>query len=103
MDIPMLDDEEFEQVGTLMSDGARATKKYRETHGVPLSGLGVGGFFVRAREEYRRITGFDESNHNAIWHHRISLYGPPCSSCGKPLRTPQAKACAACGAYRDAI
>jgi hypothetical protein len=28
--------------------------------------------------------------------------GPPCPSCGTPLRTPQAKLCAECGANRDA-
>ena len=41
--------------------------------------------------EYERITGFHEGNPNAIWHHRIALYGPPCSHCGKPLRTPKAR------------
>ncbi len=46
---------------------------------------------------YVRITGYVETNPAAVWHHRLALYGPPCSSCGKPLRTPKAKLCAACG------
>jgi hypothetical protein len=50
---------------------------------------------------YNRITGFGETNVNAVFHHRISLYGPPCETCGKPLRTPQATFCAACGKKRS--
>ena len=46
--------------------------------------------------EYCRITGFKETNVNALWHHQTYLYGPPCRYCGKPLRTPQAKLCGAC-------
>jgi hypothetical protein len=48
-------------------------------------------------EKYREITGFDETNYLAIFNHRISIYGDPCKSCGKPLRTPVAAFCAACG------
>jgi hypothetical protein len=44
------------------------------------------------------MTGLRETNINAIWHHRIAEYGPPCGACGKPLRTPKARLCAACGA-----
>jgi hypothetical protein len=51
-----------------------------------------------ALARYFEITGFRETNPNAIWHHRLSLFGPPCASCGKLLRTPRAKLCAACGA-----
>lgn len=54
-----------------------------------------------ALELYRRLTGFHETNIDAIWHHRVSLYGPPCTNCGKPLRTPQAGYCPACGARRE--
>ena len=47
-------------------------------------------------ELYFRVTGLRETNINAVWHHRLSIYGPPCGWCGKPLRTPKAKLCAAC-------
>ena len=50
---------------------------------------------------YQLFTGVPETNPNAVWHHVASLYGPPCRACGKPLRTPVAKLCAACGAYVD--
>jgi hypothetical protein len=46
--------------------------------------------------EYERITGMHETNPNAIQHHRLSLYGPPCGYCGKPLRTPHAEFCGNC-------
>jgi hypothetical protein len=50
---------------------------------------------------YNKITGFDETNPNAIWHHRLSLFGPPCRTCGKPFRTPRAKLCVVCGSTRE--
>jgi hypothetical protein len=46
---------------------------------------------------YRHLTGFDETNMNAVFHHRIALYGPSCKRCSVPLRTPKARFCAACG------
>lgn len=47
---------------------------------------------------YESITGFKETNVNAIWHHRASSFGPTCNNCKKPLRTPKANFCAECGA-----
>jgi hypothetical protein len=48
-------------------------------------------------QRYFEVTGFEETNANAIWHHQLKQLGPPCRNCGKPLRTPRAKLCAACG------
>lgn len=53
--------------------------------------------FGPVREAYAEITGVAGMHHNAILHHRIALYGQPCDSCGKPLRTSKASFCAACG------
>lgn len=50
---------------------------------------------------YTLFTGVAEENPNAVWHHVASLYGPPCPHCAKPLRTPAARWCAACGEWRD--
>lgn len=55
---------------------------------------GVPGEQVLA--EFERITGYKERNPAAIWHHRMALYGPPCRSCEKPLRTPRATLCGSC-------
>lgn len=62
--------------------------------------LGGGNDRARILTRYHELTGFAETNSNAVWHHVIALYGPPCAHCGKPLRTPRARLCAACGAQR---
>lgn len=46
---------------------------------------------------YEMFTGMRETVANAIWHHVASQYGSPCPACGKPLRTPRARLCPACG------
>jgi hypothetical protein len=97
MDIPMLDDEEFEPISRLYSECIKSTKEHRKKYGLPLSGVPVKQLFSPVCEAYSRLTGFEETSANAIMHHRISLYGPPCPQCGKPFRTPKASFCAACG------
>jgi hypothetical protein len=96
-DMPMLDEDEFAEVSALLSLGIRGIQLERETTGAPLSAIPLSQHFNRALDEYERITGFRETNANAIWHHRLSLYGSPCPACSKPLRTPQARFCPACG------
>ena len=49
---------------------------------------------------YTLFTGEPETVANAVWHHVASQYGPPCEHCGKPLRTPRARWCPACGGWR---
>ena len=77
-EMPMLEEHEFRQVVSKGKPGA-----------LPLD-------FTSMLDEYERVTGYRETNPNAIYHHRLSIYGPPCVNCGKPLRTPQAKLCGAC-------
>ena len=78
----MLDDDEYRRVM-----GVRGTGKEGDIQEKMFGPMLV---------EYERITGFRETNPIAIFHHRISDYGPLCSSCGKPLRTPRAKLCGHC-------
>lgn len=68
----MLDNEEFKRVASFYAKGPEGDIQTR------LFGAVVQG--------YERITGFRESNPNAIYHHCIALYGPACRYCGRPLR-----------------
>jgi hypothetical protein len=81
LEIPMLDEAEFRQVGKF---GKRIPGETLEEEFAPFL------------HEYERMTGFHETNFNAIYHHRLSLYGPPSQNCEKPLRSPKAKLCGAC-------
>jgi len=82
-EMPMLDDDEYRQVLALRPTGKGGSES-------------LNAMFIPMLAEYERITGFRETNPNAVFHHRLSEYGPPCRHCGKPLRTPQAKFCGHC-------
>ncbi|HEX6705213.1 MAG TPA: hypothetical protein VF169_10665 [Albitalea sp.] len=99
MDLPMLTEEEWALVAPHLTNGIEQIKRYREQHGCSLAEAHK-AFGQKALAIYAQITGFDETNANALFHHRLSIYGPPCHACGKPLRTPQAKYCAMCSAER---
>jgi len=90
----MLDEEEYHRIWHLYGECMHRLKD-----GVSADGRAptIDELFEPLRAEYERITGMANCHHNAIMHHRISSYGPPCSACGKPLRTPRASFCAACG------
>ncbi len=101
----MLEGDEIEQVWAehhrgLVSVGPELIRRIYEQYAGDQEGLYQRLEFERewggVLREYERITGFHETNPMALYHHRIDKYGPPCRSCGKPLRTPDAKLCGAC-------
>jgi ATP phosphoribosyltransferase regulatory subunit HisZ len=96
----MLTEEEWQVVSPHLGNAIEQIKRYREEHGCSLAEATAKGLGQRALEMYEEITGFKETNPNALFHHRLSMYGPPCHVCGKPLRTPQARYCAMCSAER---
>ena len=100
LNIPMLTEEEWQEVSPSLFNAVAQIKQYRETHQCSLAEANAKGFGQQALLAYERITGFKETNPNALYHHRLSVYGPPCHACGKPLRTPQARYCAMCSAVR---
>jgi hypothetical protein len=97
MEVPMLDEGEFAIVEKLYLEGMKATKEFRPRHNLSLGKSSIEERFRPVRNAYEQITGISEANHNAILHHRLSIYGSPCKRCQKPLRTPEASFCAACG------
>ncbi|RKP46313.1 hypothetical protein D7Z26_24885 [Cohnella endophytica] len=95
--MPMLDEGEYAWIHNLYGDSMKATKEFRQKHGLSLKQISIDERFSPVVMEYEKITGVTGVHHNAIMHHRISLIGDPCQYCGKPLRTPNAKLCVSCG------
>ncbi len=93
----MLDEEEFGHIDKVYRECFLNAPRYvaeRRRRGETPS---LDDAFAPVRDEYERMTGMANCHHNAILHHRISIHGPRCRACGKPLRTPRARFCAACG------
>lgn len=93
----MLDEAEFAIISKTHKLSLESVRSSREKHGTSLAQSPMEMLLAPICQAYTELTGFEETNANAVWHHRISLYGPPCEACGKPLRTPQASFCAECG------
>ena len=96
----MLDEAEYAEIDVLLTEGIEATQSFRRKHGLPLERVDVNACFRPALDAFERLTGRKEANHLALYHHRLALYGAPCQACGKPLRSPKANMCAACGARK---
>ena len=95
-------EEEYLVLGKARSEGLAAVEAEAQRLGRPLPPpLELTSPVARRLrpmlEMYRLLTGFEETNPNAIFHHIVELYGPPCPQCHKPLRTTEARFCAACG------
>jgi rRNA maturation endonuclease Nob1 len=93
----MLDESEWATVLPLLVRGIRDMQEYRHPNSTGALAAKMRIYGDGALQRYFELTGIQETNVNSLWHHRLSLYGPPCSCCGKLLRTPRAKFCAACG------
>ncbi|MBL0320409.1 MAG: hypothetical protein IPP74_14135 [Alphaproteobacteria bacterium] len=98
--VPMLDETEYAEASHIYSMCTKNVKKFRQENRTPLAESPIDTLFKPLRDWYQQKTGMINCHQNAIIHHRISGYGEPCKSCGKPLRTPNAKLCAECGAVK---
>jgi len=106
MKVPMLDKEEFQLCWDSVLLGRRKVEKEIKSREVT-NYIWLGEipksyekyrFFI---DMYRVITGFVETNPNAIMHHRIEQFGDDCPNCHKSLRTPLARYCVECGLGMD--
>jgi hypothetical protein len=105
--VPMMNEREFAQFRAASTAAVRAIKNHRARRGTSLRDTPVARFYSPARALYRefsRKAGLKAPlvSIDHLPQHRLADYGPPCKSCGLPLRTPRAKMCAACGARRAA-
>ena len=91
MEVSMLNEEEYSIAFKLYGEGLGSVNDARSRS----------ERFSPLLDYYKSVTGEEEINPNAVMHHRIAQYGPPCEKCGKPYRTPQASFCAACGNKRS--
>ncbi|NLR74313.1 hypothetical protein [Leeia aquatica] len=103
IELPMLTEEEWALVEPLLSSRVSQIMQYRKKHGCSLGEAQQQVDGSEALALYEKLTGFKASNVNALSHHRLSMYGPPCHVCGKPLRTPQARFCAMCNTERRSV
>lgn len=98
VDVPMLDEAEFETLYSLYARAVQNIKSRMRSSNAEMRDRIMSEQYRPFVEEYRRIVGQDWSGDPShMIYHRISKYGPPCHNCGKPLRTPKAEHCAACG------
>jgi len=96
----MLDEAEYESIQPLFVSGLQMIKEERSKNDLPLNAIKWQDVYRPFLDAYEKLTGYIETNPNAIMHHRISMYGEACIACGKPLRTPKASRCMACGATK---
>ena len=97
--VPMLTNREWDEVQPLLRHDIERIKAHRNETGMALRET-LEQLDHQACEKFLEITGFNETNPNAIWHHRLSAFGPECPKCGHLFRTAEAAFCANCGSGR---
>lgn len=92
----MFEDDEHARLWQLMQDCTRAAKRRADQLGTGADATLLAEL-EPVRRLHREIAGVDIEVPARFLHHRLSSFGPPCHRCGRPLRTPRARHCAACG------
>ncbi|MDX8351927.1 hypothetical protein [Cognatiyoonia sp. IB215182] len=97
---PLLDEEEWSVLKPHLDNRLNEIKEYREQHHCSISEAAAKSSASSLRV-YEQLTGARLDHPDQLWRVRRTQYGPVCTQCGKPLRTPRAKFCAECGCLRD--
>jgi hypothetical protein len=96
MVVPMLEELEWDRLAPLLTNHIEEIIRIRTMKNCDLA-TAKALADTAACDLYFEMTGFRETNINALWHHRLSLYGQECAKCGHLFRTPKANFCANCG------
>ena len=83
--MPMLTEQEWRRTEPALHQAIADVQRYRQANECSLSEALHKAHGQTALTLYCEMTGFAETNVNAIWHHRVSLYGPPCPACSKHI------------------
>ena len=75
----MLTDEEWEEIYPLIRFDIERIKNYRASTGTSVKEA-ISAIHGQALDRYFEMTGFLETNINALEHHQISQYGDECLS-----------------------
>ena len=95
-DAPFLDDDEWKVFSPHANSTVQAIKNYREENGIGLAEAKAAVEDTTV-QEFFKFTGFQLPDCHAVYHHRLSIWGPECSECGQLIRTDRATFCANCG------
>ena len=101
-DMPFLEEDEWKQVGPLLSDARRAIKEFREEQNCDLQEA-LRKCRPKATLKFEELTGLSGIHFHIIQHHRLKDWGEECPDCGHLLRTPKAKFCANCGRRKEQV
>lgn len=95
--VPLLTETEFAPIERSLQSHFGQIKRYLEEHPGFSIGEARANCCADAMESYERVSGVRLAHPDQLYWVRMSLYGAPCPTCGRPFRTPRAKLCAACG------
>jgi len=65
-DMPMLDEQEYAEIACLHRNGIESVKDYRKRTGAPLENVSMQDHYATMLARYEEITGYKETNPNAI-------------------------------------
>ena len=94
----MLEDAEWAQLHPILVNMTRGLKRSGQRENTRIFEDLKRSYEEAALAKYLELTGFKETNVQALWHHSLGQFGPPCRICGRLLRTSSARFCAECGA-----